>query len=110
VKFRAWIFDEFEDYDEAEREDRAWTVPDRHGILYPENAAPCESPRDAAEQFADHYHGQRDGWESSWPIEVVVHDGDRYWVVVVHREYVPEFSSDAPRVFVKRAEDPVRSP
>lgn len=98
AKMRVWIRDEFEDYDEDERADRAWTVPDRRGILYPENAAPCDDPRDAAKQFADYYHAQRDGWESTWPIEMIVHDGDRYWIVEVDRECVPEFSADKPRL------------
>jgi len=99
AKMRVWILDEFKDCDEDEREDLSWSVPDRRGILYPENAWRCDDPREAAKVFAEYFHNQRDGWECTWPIEVVVHDGDRYWIVEVARETVPEFLAAKPKPF-----------
>lgn len=57
----------------------------------------CEGLDDAAEQFAEHYHNRRDGWESSWPIEFVVHDGTNYHLVEVERRTVPEFHAGMPK-------------
>ncbi len=96
MRYRVWWEDEFNDYDEAERERRAWVVPDRHGILFPEHAAPCEDVEDAAEQYADYFHSNRDGWENTWPVNFVVHDGARYHLVTVDREYDPTFSAWRP--------------
>lgn len=49
---------------------------------------------DAAEAYADYAHGNRDGWESSWPLtfRVLCPDGSTA-DFEVDREYVPEFSA-----------------
>jgi hypothetical protein len=91
VTYRVWRKDEFDDATADERTDRAWPVPPRFGILNPENSAPCNNPQDAAEQYAEHCHSRRDGWEWSWPVDFVVHDGDRYFVVEVDRQMEPAF-------------------
>jgi len=96
VKFRVWRLDEFNDYDADEREDNAWTVPDQRGILYPENSVPCDDVREAAERYADYFHSHRDGWECTWPVEFVVHDGVGYFIVEVEREMVPDFHAGKP--------------
>lgn len=98
-----WLRDEFEEYDEDERADRAWPVPMQHGVIYPRHLATCDDPGRVAELFADHFHAHRDGWESKWPIDVVVRDGDRHWVVEVYRESVPEFSASTPTPLVVEA-------
>lgn len=97
MTYRVWLHDEFKECeDEDERDDRAWPVPARRGILYPENSAPCDRPEDAAKQYAAHCHANRDGWEWTWPIDVVVHDGVHYFLVNVERETVPEFWAGKP--------------
>jgi hypothetical protein len=83
--YRAWRADEFAQYDEDERADNAW---DPHKTtLY----SALRSPRECAELFADYCHARRDGWEWSWPIDVIVHDGEQYWQVEVSRDMCPEF-------------------
>lgn len=99
MTYRVWCRDEFEDADEDERADRAWKVPPRRGILYPENSAPCDDPQDAARQFADHCNARRDSWEWSWPQEFVVHDGASYFLIEVEREMVAEFLAGKPVPF-----------
>lgn len=77
--FRAWLHDEFTQYDADERDDNAWIAKN------------CTNPRSAATEFAEYCHARRDGWEWSWPIEVIVDDGSQHWLVEVERETVPEF-------------------
>jgi hypothetical protein len=110
-KMRVWRKDEFDDADDDdERADRAWAVPDRRGILHPQNSAPCDDPRDAAEQYAEYCHARRDGWEWSWPVDFVVHDGERYYVVEVERETVPEFCASKPKDLVLDSATPQSPP
>lgn len=47
----------------------------------------------AAEQYAEFYHGNRDGWEAQWPIEFNVADEDKKFMgkVSVDREARPHF-------------------
>lgn len=47
-----------------------------------------------AEEYAEHYHDNRDGWECSWPIVFVVakNDGTILGKVSVDREARPVFS------------------
>jgi hypothetical protein len=68
--------------------------------LYPEHSAPCDSVDDAARQYAEYFHNQRDGWECTWPREFVVHDGEQYFIVEVERETVPEFWCRKPKPLV----------
>ena len=84
AKMRVWLHDAFKDADADEREDLAW-------------AAPSDHLKDAVKLFAEHQHNQHDGCEWTWPIKVVVHDGDHYWIVEVHREYMPEFWAGKPK-------------
>ena len=49
---------------------------------------------DAAKAYADYAHGNRDGWESSWPLTFRVRCPDgSIQDFEVAREYVPEFSA-----------------
>lgn len=93
TKMRVWLHDEFKDADADEREDRAWVSPSDH-------------LKDAVKLFAEYQHNSRDGWEWTWPIKVVVHDGEHYWIVVVHREYAPEFWPDKPKPFTMAGDQP----
>ncbi|HEY4266791.1 MAG TPA: hypothetical protein VGM94_01235 [Galbitalea sp.] len=65
--------------------------------------------RDAAQMCADHFHSNRDGWESSWPLEFRVRlpDGttEDY---IVEREMVPEFT--ASRIKGRPSVPPAREP
>lgn len=96
-KLRVWLYDEFKAYDADEREDCAWKVPDRRGILYPETSAPVTDAREAAELYAEYFHNQCDGWESTWPLEFVVHDGEHYFRIEVEREMAPDFHASKPK-------------
>ena len=46
-----------------------------------------------AEKAAEHYHNHRDGWESSWPITLIIQreDGSVIDVYDIDRESVPQF-------------------
>lgn len=99
MKFRVWWHDEFKDCkDDEERDDCAWTVPDRRGIFNPEVITPCDDVRDAAEQYADYFHSDRDGHENTWPIDFVVHDGEKYYLVSVDRDFDPVFTTAKPKL------------
>jgi hypothetical protein len=96
VTFRCWLRDEFDGADEDERADQAWVARYRwHGDRFLHRD--CDDVETAAQWFADHCHSRRDGWEWTWPIEVVVHDGDRYFVVSVDRDMEPVFYSSKPK-------------
>lgn len=102
-RLRVWLYDEWKDYDADEREDCAWVPPDTKSILYPENPGiPVTDVEKAAELYAAYFHSQRDGWESTWPIEFVVHDpiANTYVVIEVERETVPEFHASKPRTLL----------
>jgi len=50
-----------------------------------------------AEQAADDYHSNHDGWEGHWPKDIRLHETDGGPVVAtyeVEREYSPEFSAE----------------
>ena len=96
MTYRVWTLDDFKDATDDERDDSSWVVPARRGILNPENFAPCEDARDAAQQFAKHYHYDR-GWENTWPLDFVVHDGEKYYLVSVERDFDPTFSAARPK-------------
>lgn len=102
MTMRVWCHDEFKDCkNDEERDDRAWAVPDTKSFLYPERpGVPCDDVEDAAEQYADHFHSHRDGWESTWPITFVVHDGKGFFLVEVDREFDPTFSAGRPKQLV----------
>ena len=46
-----------------------------------------------AEEAADHFHSQHDGWECSWPLTFTIWDeeGNKLDTFIVDRESVPEF-------------------
>lgn len=92
--YRVWYKEEFDDYDADERDDRAWTAKPRWSG---DTSHEPYDVRDAAKKYADYFHSQRDGWECTWPLEFVVHDGSVYFVVEVERETVPEFVAGKPR-------------
>ena len=48
---------------------------------------------EVAEEYADYYHSERDGWESSWPEIFHIYStlGKLMGEVEVQRESVPEF-------------------
>lgn len=48
----------------------------------------------AAEEYAEYYHSNRDGWECSWPIVFYIADEDGKFLgrVSVERESRPHFS------------------
>jgi len=92
--YRVWLAEELAQYDEDERADNAW---DPHKSTL--RSTP-HGPRECAEIFADYCHARRDGWEWTWPIDVIVHDGERYWQVEVERAVVPEFIGSYPKSYV----------
>lgn len=50
------------------------------------------SAEDAACEAASDFHSNRDGWESSWPIQFAMYyDGELKAVVEVEREWEPTF-------------------
>lgn len=102
--FRVWEKDEFDQQDADEREDAAieiaydsstWSTEKRGKKLH--YRYPIDTAERAAEVFADWYHAAREGWESTWPVAFVVHDGDRYVAIEVDRDMVPEFRSGKPK-------------
>jgi len=99
MTYRVWWHDEFKDCKtDEERDDRAWPVPDTPSFLYPDRpGTPCDDVEEAAEQYADYFHGNRDGWENTWPLEFVVHDGEKFYLVEVERDFDPTFSAARPK-------------
>lgn len=97
--WRVWPKDEFDQNPKSRDEDAmelrhvrdTWT-PTRVGRVlhcpYPINNADK-----AAELYADYFHSQHDGWECTWPVEFVVHDGSQYFAVSVDRDFDPTFSA-----------------
>jgi hypothetical protein len=99
MTYRVWWHDEFKDFETAEERDRrAWTVPNTKSVLYPDGVGiPCDDVEEAAEQYADYFHSQRDGYENTWPLEFVVHDGEKFYLVEVERDFDPTFSAARPK-------------
>ena len=77
-KLSFWIKDHGESYDDAEEFDVKWFDGEIEG---------------AASEYAEYYHDNRDGWESSWPIVFSLADetGKYLGDVSVDRESVPHF-------------------
>ena len=75
------------------RPDWSETVDDAHlfEIRYVYNLP--EELEGAAEEYAEYYHDNRDGWESSWPIifNIADEDGKYLGSVEVDRETRPHF-------------------
>jgi hypothetical protein len=98
-KYRVWWKDEFEQQTDEEREDSAWVARGTESFFTPGQFAPPDDAEEAAELYADYFHSDRDGWENTWPIEFVVHDGEKFFIVSVDREYDPVFSASKPKEF-----------
>lgn len=49
-----------------------------------------------AEDYAEYFHGNRDGWDSSWPLrfDVYSQDGKLIGKFNVNREFRPEFYAE----------------
>lgn len=99
MAYRVWWKDEFVEMDEAERDDRAWTVPPERGIFNPEYIHECDDVEDAAKKYAEYFLNQRDGHENTWPLDFVVHDGRDFHVVSVELDYEPCFHSSDPEPY-----------
>lgn len=91
MSFKVWFAEEGENIGCAKTYQRE---PSSHGEYGMD--AWATSPRDAAEVYADYFHSQRDGWESTWPVEFFVRDMETDVVqrFSVDRETVPEFHAD----------------
>ena len=74
-----------------------YTVPSECADSYYELETgwqPGECDRYIAEQAADDYHSNHDGWESEWPLGFALHKeegGPAFASFTVEREAVPEF-------------------
>lgn len=104
--FKVWPKDEFDGADADEREDSAMSLVYDCNVYSPdkrrgERVLRCphaiDNARDAARIYADWFHGNRDGWECTWPLDFVVHDGERYFVVNVERDMEPVFMAAKPQ-------------
>lgn len=105
--YRVWLKDDFDEGDADERDESAMELRYDYNVYTPTRIGrslrcPCAigDVREAAKVFADFFHAQRDGWECTWPVDFVVHDGAAYFVVEVERDMVPEFRGGKPRQIV----------
>lgn len=108
TEWRVWPKDEFDACRDAdERDDGAmelridrsvWSITRIGRVLHCPYS--IDDAGEAAEYYADYFHSQRDGWECTWPIEFVVHDGSAYVVVEVERDMCPEFRGGRPKPLI----------
>lgn len=98
--YRVWMKDEFDENPKSRDEDamelrygehRSWTTTRIGRVLHCPHS--IDDAEEAAEVYADYFHSERDGWECTWPVEFVVHDGAGYFVVSVDRDYDPTFNA-----------------
>jgi hypothetical protein len=56
---------------------------------------PEDDPEMVAEDCAQNYHAQHDGWESQWPVDITLlrEDGSEICTCEVDREEQPVFSA-----------------
>lgn len=63
----------------------------------PDDAFQCDSEawdlQDAAEEAADDYHSNHDGWENSWPLTICVEQDGKTGQFIVDREARPHFTA-----------------
>lgn len=65
---------------------------DERGVVYVPSVSLTAA--EAAETYADYAHGNRDGWESTWPLVFRVRCPDGTVLDFdVDREYAPEFTA-----------------
>lgn len=93
MKFRVWCLDrddaEDDGTDVVRGEISQVGASRRRFFVYA-----LSGPAEAAERYADWFHGNRDGWESSWPLTFRVRSEDgTEQDFEVDREMVPEFSA-----------------
>jgi hypothetical protein len=102
----AWWKPEFVEYaTHAQRRDHAWRVP--HNIaIFGDNDVPVKDVDEAAEKYADYFWNERDGYDTEWPIDIVVFDGENYHVVSVDREYSVDFTASESTI-LELPEEPV---
>lgn len=81
-----------------------YTVDER-GMSFPEDTFKFSSrfdpddPEWLAEDAAEHFHRNHDGWEASWPVTIeVFHDGLFLGRFEVDREAVPSFNATRVKV------------
>jgi hypothetical protein len=70
-----------------------WYSVDGYETRY-ELATVFSDGRDVATDAAKDYHGNRDGWESHWPVEISLYESEEGPEVArfeVERETVPQF-------------------
>ncbi len=100
MTYRVWWADEFVELKtEEERDAEAWPVPTTRGIFDRERIIECEDIDEAAERYAEYFLHQRDGYENTWPLTFIVHDGRDYHRVSVELEHEPVFRCSKPEVF-----------
>ena len=89
MSFKVWYADESED--DAPREYPR--TPPAHETWNTNSWA--LDAENAAEVYADYFHGNRDGWDCTWPVEFMVRDMETGQVTrfSVEREYDPTFSA-----------------
>jgi hypothetical protein len=100
MKYRVWCLswedDEEYGHDVIPYDSAAEGIRERKGVLSVSRFL-CDAA-DAAEAYADYCHGNRDGWEATWPLvfRVRLPDGttEDY---EVEREAVPQFTASRKR-------------
>jgi hypothetical protein len=97
-KFIVWCKDEFYQSDSDEREDSGWKAvhPNSRFPSLRDWVSPCEDAREAARWYAEHCWSSRDGYEWSWPIDVVVFDGKDYVEINIELDMSPVFRAGKP--------------
>lgn len=74
-----------------------WDVDDEGYFSAPQDIEVRDwySDRDVAEEAADKYYRENDGWEDDWPVAFRIYkpDSDEYVVIRVYMDYDPVFSA-----------------
>lgn len=98
-RYRAWCLS-WEDTEEEGTDIVIYDVYSHHDyqadtrrVIYASNIA-CHDASDVAELYANFIHGNRDGYESSWPLTIRVRCPTGPLIdFEVDREIVPEFTA-----------------
>ena len=74
-----------------------WDVDDEGYFLEPNSIEVPDwyKKEDVAEDAAEKYHSENDGWEDNWPVTFRIYppNSDKYILIKVDREYEPYFSA-----------------